>query len=146
MASMLDVMGVFVFVVWCVWLSVYDVRERRLPNWLTVPGAALVLVAAAAVGQFSVALMGGMVLFVPYLLVHLITPRALGGGDVKLAFGLGAATALAGASAWVLAALLAPVLTALVGLVALAMRRSSVVAHGPGMCAASVLAVVGAGW
>ena len=143
---MLDVMGVYFFVVWCVWLSVYDVRERRLPNWLTVPGAALVLVGAAAAGRFPVALIGGLLLFVPYLLVHLVSPRALGAGDVKLAFGLGAATALAGASAWVAAALLAPVLTALVGVVALAMRRSSVVAHGPGMCAASVLAVIGAGW
>ena len=91
------------------------------------------------------ALIGGLLLFVPYLLVHLVSPRALGAGDVKLAFGLGAATALAGASAWVLAALLAPLLTAFVGVVALAMRRSSVVAHGPGMCAASVLAVVAVG-
>lgn len=142
---MLVVMGVLGFVLWCLLLSVYDVRERRLPNWLTVPGALVVLVVAALSGRFAVALVGGLLLLVPYLLVHLVSPRALGAGDVKLAFGLGAATGLAGASAWVLAALLAPVLTALVGVFALLARRSRFVAHGPGMCAASVLAVVGAG-
>ena len=34
---------------WCGWprCAVYDVRERRLPNWLTLPGAAAVLAFAA---------------------------------------------------------------------------------------------------
>ncbi|WP_269084983.1 prepilin peptidase [Mycolicibacterium peregrinum] len=38
-------MGVGVTVVVAVWLlalSSYDVRERRLPNWLTLPGAVLI--------------------------------------------------------------------------------------------------------
>ena len=31
---------------WLAVLSLYDIRERRLPNWLTIPGAAVVLAMA----------------------------------------------------------------------------------------------------
>lgn len=31
---------------WLIALSGYDLRLRRLPNWLTVPGAVLILVGA----------------------------------------------------------------------------------------------------
>jgi leader peptidase (prepilin peptidase)/N-methyltransferase len=48
-------MGVWVAVVcvlvWLTALSFYDVRERRLPNSLTMPGAAVVLAIAAAHGR-----------------------------------------------------------------------------------------------
>ena len=41
------VAGVCVLV-WLAALSVYDIRERRLPNWLTMPGAAVILATAGA--------------------------------------------------------------------------------------------------
>jgi leader peptidase (prepilin peptidase)/N-methyltransferase len=124
---------------WLVALTVYDVRQRRLPNALTLPGAAGVLLVAATDGRLVPALVGAIGLVVPYLAVHLIAPGAMGAGDVKLAVGLGALTGMFGFDAWVLAAIGAPLLTALWGLVVL--RSRGAVAHGPSMCVATAAAV-----
>jgi leader peptidase (prepilin peptidase) / N-methyltransferase len=35
--------GTVVLIVWMLALSVYDIRQRRLPNALTLPGAVTVL-------------------------------------------------------------------------------------------------------
>ena len=40
-----------VVLVWLAALSVYDMRQRRLPNWLTLPGAAVILLVAALAGR-----------------------------------------------------------------------------------------------
>jgi leader peptidase (prepilin peptidase)/N-methyltransferase len=124
------------------WLGVlcfYDVRDRRLPNWLTIPGAAVLLMGAAVAGRGGAATLGAAVLFAVYLVVHLLSPTAMGAGDVKLAVGIGALTGAFGADVWVLAALGAPLLTALVGLVR---RSESTVPHGPSMCMAAAAAVM----
>ncbi|TSD94636.1 prepilin peptidase [Skermania sp. ID1734] len=134
-------MAAMAVAVWCVWLSVIDMRERRLPNALTIPGALAVLGYAVVTGRARQAVVGGLVLAASYLVIHLARPSALGAGDVKLALGVGALAALGGAQAWVFAALLAPCLTALVGATQLIRRRSHVVAHGPSMCAATLLAL-----
>jgi leader peptidase (prepilin peptidase) / N-methyltransferase len=128
-----------VFAVWCLVLAVYDVRTLRLPNWGTLPGAAAVLGYAAALGRAEAALVGAGMLAGLYLAVHLAAPRSFGAGDVKLALGLGGAAALGGAHAWLAAAVLAPAVTALVGLVV----RRRLVPHGPAMCAATLLALGG---
>ncbi|WP_282786314.1 prepilin peptidase, partial [Nocardia sp. CC201C] len=80
---------------WCAALGAADLRRRRLPNLLTLPGAAVVLGYAWLDGRWAVALVGALLLAVPYLLIHLTMPSALGAGDVKLALGLGGACALA---------------------------------------------------
>ncbi|OBB82567.1 A24 family peptidase [Mycolicibacterium peregrinum] len=129
-----------VVVVWLLALSGYDVRERRLPNWLTLPGAVLITVVAAVAGRGGAALAGALTLSVLYLVMHLVAPRSLGGGDVKLAIGLGAMTGAFGIDVWLLAALAAPLLTAGLALGA-AMRGIRTVPHGPSMCAASAVAV-----
>lgn len=136
-------MGVGVTVVVAVWLlalSSYDVRERRLPNWLTLPGAVLIPVVAAAAGRGGTALAGALALSGLYLVMHLVAPRSLGGGDVKLAIGLGAMTGAFGIDVWLLAALAAPLLTAVLAVWA-AMRGIRTVPHGPSMCTASAVAV-----
>ncbi|MGW4095928.1 prepilin peptidase [Mycobacterium sp. NPDC004974] len=133
-------LGVTVVCAWLLALSGYDIAERRLPNWLTLPGAVLVLVAAAVAGRGLAALVGALALTAAYLVVHLLSPRALGGGDVKLAIGLGAMTGAFGADVWLLAALAAPVCTAVLALGA-ALRGIRTVPHGPSMCAASAAAV-----
>lgn len=136
-------MGVGVTVVGAVWLAAlsgYDIRERRLPNWLTLPGAVLIQLAAVVAGRGLAALAGAAVLSALYLAVHLSSPRAMGGGDVKLAVGLGAMTGAFGVDVWLLAALAAPLCTALLALGA-AVRGVRTVAHGPSMCAASAAAV-----
>lgn len=126
---------------WLVVLSGYDIRQRRLPNWLTLPGATMVLVCAAAAGHAAAALAGASMLAAVYLLVHLAAPAALGAGDVKLAVGVGALTGGAGAQVWLLAALAAPLLTALWAVAALVCRGTRTVPHGPSMCLASAAAV-----
>lgn len=127
--------------VWFTALTVYDVRQRRLPNALTLPGAALVLAGAAITGRGVPALIGALALALLYLGVHLVAPAGMGAGDVKLAIGVGALTGSFGVDVWVLAALGAPVLTA-TWAVAVAFRgRDSTVPHGPSMCAAAAVAV-----
>jgi leader peptidase (prepilin peptidase)/N-methyltransferase len=126
--------------VWLVVLCVYDIRERRLPNLLTLPGAAAVLSVAAIMGRGVPALIGAAALLALYLVVHLAAPAAMGGGDVKLAVGLGALTGSFGFDVWVLAALAAPVLTAVWAVFAIARGPGSTVPHGPSMCAATVAA------
>jgi len=110
---------------WLAVLSCYDLWQRRLPNVLTLPGAAVILPAAAG------ALAGA------YLLVHLASPAGMGAGDVKLAIGLGGLAGCFGAGVWLLAALGAPLLT----VVWAALQGRAAVPHGPSMCAATAVAV-----
>ncbi|MCP2287929.1 prepilin peptidase [Nocardia amikacinitolerans] len=134
---------------WCAALSLNDLRHRRLPNALTGWGALAVFGYALFTTQFTTAVVGAVLLAAPYAVVHLVAPLCLGAGDAKLAVGLGAATALGGAQAWVWAALAAPVLTAGVGLAMLVRHRISAgarvrpntVAHGPSMCLATLFAL-----
>ena len=94
-------------------LSVYDIRQRRLPNALTLPGARRRARAAPPLtGRGLPALAGAVALASVYLVVHLVAPAGMGAGDVKLAVGVGALTGAFGVDAWVLAALGAPLLTA----------------------------------
>jgi leader peptidase (prepilin peptidase)/N-methyltransferase len=125
---------------WLTALSVFDIRERRLPNWLTLPGAVVVLAVAAAAGRGVPAVLGAVGLAGLYLVVHLVAPAAMGAGDVKLAVGVGALTGAFGYDVWVLAAVGAPLLTAIWALVALSRRSSSTVPHGPSMCIATLAA------
>jgi len=78
--------------VWGVVLSYLDCRERRLPNWLTMGGAAVVLVWRFGYGGLplfvdglAAAAVGGVFLLIPFLM------RGAGGGDVKMLFAAGAA-------------------------------------------------------
>ena len=119
---------------WFVGLSWYDCRERRLPNWLTVPGAVVILVCAATTGYGAPALAGAVSLFAIYLAVHVIAPAAMGAGDVKLAMGIGALTGAFGIDVWSLAALGAPLLTAGWAVIVRIVSAERTVPHGPSMC------------
>ncbi|BAX92149.1 prepilin peptidase [Mycobacterium shigaense] len=122
---------------WLTALSCYDVAQRRLPNLLTLPGAAAVLVAAGCAGRGWPAVAGAAALGGLYLVVHLAAPAGMGAGDVKLAVGLGALAGCFGAAVWMLAALAAPLLTVLLG----AARGAATLPHGPSMCLATAVAV-----
>jgi leader peptidase (prepilin peptidase) / N-methyltransferase len=118
-------------VLWMVSLSCYDIRERRLPNALTLPGAAVILLVGGLPALAGAAALAGL-----YLLVHLAAPTGMGAGDVKLAIGLGGLAGCFGVGAWFLAALAAPLLTALCAL----LRGERAVPHGPSMCLATAAA------
>lgn len=131
-------MRITVVLLWMAVLIAYDVRHRRLPNWLTLPGFGLITLVAVGSGHGAAAVLGAAALSAVYLAAHLLNPAGMGAGDVKLALGLGALTGCFGADVWLLAALGAPLLTVVVGL----LRRTwSTVPHGPSMCAASAAAV-----
>ena len=78
-------------------LVVVDVRTRRVPDVIVVPGllAVVVLLTAEAVRigdpSRAVGVAGGAAAaFAAFLALHVIRPAALGGGDVKLAALVGA--------------------------------------------------------
>ncbi|WP_041302606.1 prepilin peptidase [Mycolicibacterium rhodesiae] len=132
--------GSICVLVWFVVLCWYDVTQRRLPNWLTVPGAVAVLAWAAATGHGVPAFAGAATLFAIYLALHLIAPAAMGAGDVKLAIGIGALTGAFGVDVWVLAALAAPLVTAAWAIVVKLGSAVRTVPHGPSMCVTAALA------
>lgn len=73
-------------------LALVDLRCQRLPNAIVGPamaGALLLLgraaVALGAGGAYVRALLGALVLFSGYLVLHLISPGSMGRGDVNLA-------------------------------------------------------------
>jgi leader peptidase (prepilin peptidase)/N-methyltransferase len=134
-------MRIAIVLLWMSALSVYDVRHRRLPNWLTLTGFVAIVLVAFESGRGAAALLGAAALSVVYLLVHLVSPTAMGAGDVKLALGLGALTGCLGADVWLLAAIGAPLLTAAIGVVARLGWSAKTVPHGPSMCAASATAL-----
>jgi leader peptidase (prepilin peptidase) / N-methyltransferase len=125
---------------WFVVLSWYDITQRRLPNWLTVPGAVVILASAAAAGHGAPALAGAVSMFAIYLALHLIAPAAMGAGDVKLAIGIGALTGAFGIDVWLLAALGAPLLTAGWALIVSVSSTERTMPHGPSMCLAAAAA------
>ncbi|OBJ90760.1 A24 family peptidase [Mycobacterium asiaticum] len=124
---------------WMAVLCCFDIRQRRLPNALTLPGAGVILVGAVLAGHGGPALAGAAALTATYLVVHLIAPGSMGAGDVKLAVGLGGLAGCFGADVWFLAAIAAPLLTASIAVAC----RARVVPHGPSMAVATAAA---AGW
>lgn len=132
---------------WCLCLSTVDILEHRLPNVLTLSGAVAVLAIGVASGHGRQAFGGAALLVGLYLAIHLAVPQALGAGDVKLAAGLGGVAGMGGGQTWLLAAILAPLATAAAGVVLACWRSgrgSRVVAHGPSMCVATVIALAAA--
>ncbi|MGZ3146881.1 prepilin peptidase [Lentzea chajnantorensis] len=109
-------------------LAAVDLRCQRLPDVLTVPLAVALL--ALQFHGLGAAVLGAVLFGGAHLAVRRLRPAVMGGGDVKLAFGLGAALGPAGLLP---AAILAGAIT--LGLAAV--RRSRWVPHGPGLLAAT---------
>jgi leader peptidase (prepilin peptidase) / N-methyltransferase len=130
-----------VALLWMGVLTGYDIRQRRLPNWLTLPGFAVIMLVAAGSGHGQAAALGAGLLGGVYLLTHAAAPSAMAAGDVKLALGLGALTGCFGGDVWMLAAIGAPLVTAVIGVVARLGWSATTVPHGPSMCAASAAAL-----
>ncbi len=79
-------------------LSAIDLEHYILPNRILYPtdGAAVVLLAVASAathdwGAFGRALIAGSVAFAVFFVIHIVSPRGMGFGDVRLAFLLGLA-------------------------------------------------------
>lgn len=122
--------------------AVVDVRHRRIPDALTLPALPIAVTCTVPLGGRAVlaAVLGAAVAVGAHAVVHLLAPRAMGGGDVKLAGPLGAVLGAAGPAAVPLAAVLAALLTAVVGVGGMAtgaLGRRSGVPHGPSMVVAA---------
>lgn len=132
-------------------LAVIDVRTHRLPNRLVLPAypvLAVLLVLACLLGapwsSLGRAAAGGALLFAFYWVLWR-AGGGLGGGDVKLAGVLGAATAWLGWEALAVGALAGFVLGGVFSLALLVIRRASrrtAVAFGPFMIAGAWLGIV----
>ena len=84
---------------------------------------------------------GAILLGGPLLVVHLISPTAMGFGDVKAAFVLGAAVGLVDWRLGLTTLAVAAGLTAVVGL----LRNAPAVPLGPGLVGAAALSLVAPG-
>jgi leader peptidase (prepilin peptidase)/N-methyltransferase len=136
-------------------LAVIDIRVQRLPDRLTLPAFPILialLAGAAAIGNdagaFVRALLGGLVLSGSYLLLALLRPGQLGGGDIKLAGLAGLALGWLGWATLFIGAVLGFVLFAAVSLVLLAARRitlRSEISFGPFLLSGVLIAIFTAG-
>lgn len=126
-----------VFLAWCAALCWFDVRERRLPNVLTLPAASVALAGSlwAVVDGDSAPLVGAAVWTAVNGAAFLA--RGMGAGDVKLAPTLGAVVGWSGGVPAVLLAILGAQLLTLAWALT---TRDRTVPHGPPMIAAALFA------
>ncbi len=132
-------------------LTLIDLDTRRLPDAIVLPSyvvLAVLFTAACLAGSSWDALvraaLGGAALFAFYLLLRLVRPGGMGGGDVKLAGVLGAALGWVGWGALAVGAFAAFVLGGLFAVALMARgragRRSSI-PFGPWMIAGAWLGI-----
>jgi leader peptidase (prepilin peptidase)/N-methyltransferase len=132
-------------------LTVIDVQHHRLPNRVVYPtyaaGLLLLALAAVAAGGWPAYLRGLVAMALMYalfLLLALVSPGALGLGDVKLAGLLGLYLGYLGAGRLALGLAAGVLLGAVAAVALLAAGRAgwrTQLAYGPALLAGSVLAV-----
>ncbi len=121
--------------------AVWDLRSRRIPDWLTLPGLAWALAASLfpATWRPGDAALGTVVCGGMMLLLACLSRGAIGGGDTKLAAVIGAAL---GAHTGLGVLVIAHLSAALVAL-PLVLRRRSPIADmplGPFLALSAILA------
>lgn len=130
-------------------LALIDIDTRRLPFWIVAPSvpvaAALLGAAALLAGSVPTAvrmLVGGALLWGLYRLLHLINPRGMGYGDVRLSALLGGYLAWFGYGPLAIGAFAGFLLGALGGVVVMLLRGvglKSTIPYGPYMLAGTWL-------
>jgi leader peptidase (prepilin peptidase) / N-methyltransferase len=133
-------------------LAAIDIAVQRLPDLLTLPAYPILITllgGAAIVGHdFAAllrALLGGLALAGAYLVLALVRPGQLGGGDIKLAGVAGLALGWLGWPTLIAGAALGFVLSAVASLALLAARRitlRSAICFGPFLLGGALLAML----
>jgi leader peptidase (prepilin peptidase)/N-methyltransferase len=133
-------------------LSLIDLEHFILPNRIVYPlaVATAALLALGAIGErdggaLVRALLGGVAGFAALFVLHVISPRSMGFGDVKLSFVLGLALGWLGWGEVVLGLFLAFLYGAVVGVVLMILRRrgrKDQVPFGPFLAAGALTAVL----
>ncbi len=136
-------------------LAVIDVAVQRLPDRLTltaIPALTLLLAGAAITssktGPLIRSLLCGLVFAATFLLLALIRPGQLGGGDIKLAALLGVALGWLGWPTLLAGAAIGFILGGVGGLALLAMRRTTMqgqIAFGPFLLGGALIAMLASG-
>ena len=136
-------------------LGAIDIAVYRLPDRLTLgayPAMAALLGVAAVLGHDAGALLRAVIaslaLAATYLVLALIRPGQLGGGDIKLAGLIGLSLGWLSWAAVIYGAAFGFVLSALVSLALLAVRRISLrsaICFGPFMLGGALLAILASG-
>ena len=133
-------------------LSAIDLRHFILPNRIVYPltGVTLLLLAGAAAANDDFdpllrALGCAVGAFLAFMTLHLISPRSMGFGDVKLSFVLGLALGWLGVGETVVGLFFGFVYGAVIGVLLIATRirtRKDHVPFGPFLAAGAVTAVL----
>ncbi|GMA28820.1 prepilin peptidase [Arenivirga flava] len=133
-------------------IAAIDLRWRIVPNRLVLPliGALLVAVAASAVLEAQPlrivgALLGAAAMSAVYLAPAVLTRRAMGMGDVKLALAIGAVLGASGWQTWLLGVLAGFIAGAAFGLALLLARRATLrsrMPYAPAMLVGALLVLL----
>lgn len=133
-------------------LAAIDARHQRLPDAIVLPSLAVVtvlLVAAATISgdwtRLWLTLGSGAALFALFLLIALIYPRGIGGGDVKLAPLIGVVLGQVGWEAVIVGTFAGFVCAAAVGIMFMLVGRAkwrSAIAFGPWMVLGAWVGIV----
>jgi leader peptidase (prepilin peptidase)/N-methyltransferase len=133
-------------------LAVIDLETYLLPNRIVYPLTVAMLVllplgllADGDLGTYGRGLLAGAIAFVAFFVVHLVSPRGMGFGDVKLSFTLGLALGCVGWGEMVLGLFLGFFYGALIGIVLIATRlraKQQAVPFGPFLAAGAITALL----
>lgn len=133
-------------------LSAIDLEHYILPNRIVYPLALamIVLLTVASLGDDDFdalwrGLAAGLIAFAVFFVLHMISPRSMGFGDVKLAFVLGLSLGWLGWGELLLGLLLGFVYGAIIGIVLIAARlrkRNEALPFGPFLAAGALTAVL----
>ncbi len=127
-------------------ISVIDFEQRRIPNVIVLPAAAVALLAVALLqpDQLKASLVGGIGACLFFLIPALIVPRAVGVGDAKLALLIGLVLGGAVLQALVVTSFAAGAV-ALVLILSGGANRKRSIALGPFLAAGAAFALVASG-
>jgi leader peptidase (prepilin peptidase)/N-methyltransferase len=133
-------------------LTLIDLDTSRLPNAIVLPsyavGGVLLTVASLLTGDWAALVRAGIgmaVLYAFYLLLRMVRPAAMGGGDVKLAGVVGMYLGYVGWGALAVGAFAAFLLGGVFGIVLILVRKAgkkSRIPFGPWMLAGAWVGIV----
>jgi leader peptidase (prepilin peptidase)/N-methyltransferase len=128
-------------------ITVIDIEHRRVPNLVIGPAAVVALIAAALQSPEMLfgAVVGGVIGFGCFLLIGLIRPGAMGGGDIKLAGLIGLITGAAYVPVAIIVGILAGGIGAAIFLGAKRVQRKGSIAYAPYLCLGAVIALLHGG-
>jgi len=133
-------------------LSVIDLETYLLPNRIVYPLTVAMLVllplgllADGDLGAYGRGLLAAVIAFAVFFVVHLVSPRGMGFGDVKLSFTLGLALGCVGWGEMVLGLFLGFLYGAVIGLFLIVTKlrgRDQAVPFGPFLAAGAITALL----